>query len=529
MLAWMTYIIVVSALLSAAALAAEYMARLRQSRSRWIWIATIVASLVIPALIASVSIELPSLTAAPQPVKALPLRVVTSAYLSPTVWIDAALPKQTQWRDHDALLKRVWLGMSVALLFALALSAIALFVRKRSWQLTTVQGQSLYVAPNVGPAVVGLLRPCIVIPHWVIKSSDSVRSMVLAHERSHIEAHDQRLLTIALCLLVFMPWNVPLWWQLRRLRYAIEVDCDTRVLKSGHAVEEYGETLIEVGQRRSAYVGAVAAMSESVSFLERRIALMTRNPIKWWRVATLGLSTLCLACVALAAQVSPPNAQVKTEAPPAAATDRQVATVDPAIYDRYVGEYALSDNTILSVRRDGSRLLAKLSQQPEFEIYPSSETEFFWKVVDAQVKFLTDGNGPAEALVLHQFNTDMHAPRVENGTAARVAAAVEAKKQSQAATPGSDTALKHFIEAAATGSPDYAQLSPALANVLKPQAPVLQAHLSQLGPIQSIEFQGVGNQGWDSYQVRHANGVSLWHITVDQNGKIGGILLVPTP
>jgi len=43
--------------------------------------------------------------------------------------------------------------------------------------------------------------------------------------------------------------------QLRRLRCAIEVDCDARVLKAGHDTASYGETLIVVGQRRSLYIG----------------------------------------------------------------------------------------------------------------------------------------------------------------------------------------------------------------------------------------------------------------------------------
>jgi hypothetical protein len=36
------------------------------------------------------------------------------------------------------------------------------------------------------------------------------------------------------------------WWQLHRLRYAIEVDCDARVLKSGLDTGQFGETLIGV-------------------------------------------------------------------------------------------------------------------------------------------------------------------------------------------------------------------------------------------------------------------------------------------
>ncbi len=528
MLAWMAYIIVVSALLGVAAFAAEHVARLRRSPGRWVWIATIVASLLIPVLITSVSIEIPALTAAPVPVKATPLRVITSAYLSPTAWIDATLPQTSTWRNQDAMLKAIWMWMSAMLIVALAASAVALFIRKRSWKTQSIQGDTIFVAPNVGPAVVGLLRPCIVVPDWLVDAPASTQSMVLAHERSHLDAHDQRLLTIALCLLVFMPWNVPLWWQLRRLRYAIEVDCDTRVLRSGRAVEEYGETLIQVGQRRSTYIGAVAAMSESVSFLERRIALMTRSTAKWWRIAAGGFTSLSLACVALAAQVSPPNAQAQTEQTTNNVPERKTVAVDPAVLDRYVGEYALSESMIITVRRDGSRLLAQLTEQPEYEIYPSSETEFFWKVVDAQIKFVVEG-GRADLAILHQFNTDMRAPRVEEGTAARVSAAVEAKKQSQTPTPGSDTALRQFIEAAQTGKPNLAQLSGPLAKKVQEQASSLQAHLSHLGAVQSVEFKGVGNQGWDTYQVQHEHGISEWRIAVDQDGVIGGLLMVPTP
>jgi bla regulator protein blaR1 len=112
---------------------------------------------------------------------------------------------------------------------------------------------------------------------------------VIAHEQAHLDAHDVGLFTGALFLLVCMPWNLPLWSQLRRLRCAIEVDCDARVLKAGHDTASYGETLIVVGQRRSLYIGAVAGMSESKSFLEDRINIMVRKPARWWRVSAAAL------------------------------------------------------------------------------------------------------------------------------------------------------------------------------------------------------------------------------------------------
>jgi hypothetical protein len=37
-----------------------------------------------------------------------------------------------------------------------------------------------------------------------------------------------------------LPWNVALWWQLMRLRAAIELDCDKRVVADGHGADASG-------------------------------------------------------------------------------------------------------------------------------------------------------------------------------------------------------------------------------------------------------------------------------------------------
>jgi len=116
------------------------------------------------------------------------------------------------------------------------------------------------------------------------------------------------LLAIAILLIVAMPWNLPLWWQLRRLRFAIEMDCDARVLKGGHDVSRYGEALIMVGERQSSRIAVVAAMSESKSFLEQRIRKMLWKQKKFAWVSGAALAGLGLVLAASAAEVSPPNA-----------------------------------------------------------------------------------------------------------------------------------------------------------------------------------------------------------------------------
>lgn len=257
---------------------------------------------------------------------------------------------------------------------------------------------------------------------------------------------------------------------------------------------------------------------------------MTSNRLKYWRWASVGLASVAVACVAIAAQVSPPNAD---EGAPASAVtkpnERAAIKVHANVLERYVGEYKLNDDMIVSVRRDGERLLAKLTGQPEFEIFPESEQKFFWKVVDAQVTFAAENEQPSSRLTLHQGGQNMSAPRVEEGTAERVQTALDTRIQTQAATPGSDATLKRMLESSRLGNPNYNEMSPVLANAVRQQLPMMQSHLQKLGAVKSLEFQGVGSAGWDSYNVQHEHGTSQWRIAMSPDGKIAGALMVRLP
>jgi hypothetical protein len=407
------------------------------------------------------------------------------------------------------------------MLAVLVASGAHLFWRKRRWNLGTVGGTSVYLASDVGPAVVGLIRPRIVVPAWLTQSSAREQAAVIAHEQSHLDAHDPALLTVALCLLVFMPWNLPLWWQLRRLRYAIEVDCDARVVQGGHDATHYGETLIAIGQRQSAFIGAVAAMSESKSFLEERIKIMVRKPGKGWRVVA-ALGCLSLALVAVAAEVGPPNATTPSE------TSVPI-TLDSAVLDRHTGDYQLAPSAVLVVTREGNQLFAQLTGQPKAEIFAQSESEFFYKIVKAQISFERDAQGRTTGLVLHQNGANMAAPRIDAASAQKISAATAAKIQSQAATPGSEAALRRLIEGISTGKPNFSEMSPALADATRQQLPQLAAAMAHLGTVQSVEFRGVGNQGWDMYDVRQEHGSSQWRIALGADGIITGALVTAGP
>ena len=91
---------------------------------------------------------------------------------------------------------------------------------------------------------------------------------------------------------------------------------------------------------------------------------------------------------------------------------RTAIAVDPALFDGYAGRYQLAPSAFLTISRKESRLFAQLTGQLEFEIFPESPREFFYKVVDAQLTFEVGADGRATAIVLHQAGRDIRGARV---------------------------------------------------------------------------------------------------------------------
>lgn len=84
---------------------------------------------------------------------------------------------------------------------------------------------------------------------------------------------------------------------------------------------------------------------------------------------------------------------------------RRAVPIAAANLARLVGSYKFEKFT-LSVTRLGDRLFAQLGTQPAFEVFAVSETEFFYRVVDARLTFELGADGQPTALVLHQNNKD---------------------------------------------------------------------------------------------------------------------------
>jgi serine-type D-Ala-D-Ala carboxypeptidase/endopeptidase len=93
--------------------------------------------------------------------------------------------------------------------------------------------------------------------------------------------------------------------------------------------------------------------------------------------------------------------------------ERKEVSLNPKIFDGYIGRYQLAPNFILAVTREGDHLFTQATGQQKVEIFPESEHDFFLKVVDAQITFVTDGQGRADELILHQGGSDHHAKRID--------------------------------------------------------------------------------------------------------------------
>jgi CubicO group peptidase (beta-lactamase class C family) len=87
-----------------------------------------------------------------------------------------------------------------------------------------------------------------------------------------------------------------------------------------------------------------------------------------------------------------------------------------------VGRYDYK-GPILTVSREGERVFAQLGAQPKFEIFPKSETEYFWKVVDAKVTFVKDANGRVVSATHSQNGHVFSAPRIPDAVEVNLDAA----------------------------------------------------------------------------------------------------------
>jgi len=175
----------------------------------------------------------------------------------------------------------IWGLLSLGLVGRLLVGVWQLRRRRRVWRREEVDGVLVQLSTDVGPALVGVKAMEIVIPEWVLAFDASLRTLILRHEQEHRSARDPAVLLLATLVVALVPWNVALWWQARRLRLAVEVDCDDRVLSTHPQRERYGLLLLALAQRMQLPTQFAPTLVESSSHLERRICTMQNRALPY--------------------------------------------------------------------------------------------------------------------------------------------------------------------------------------------------------------------------------------------------------
>ena len=279
MLAWMGYSMLAAAALGITAWLVDFAVAGRFARRRALWAGVILVSAVGP--------------------------IVFSVTRGIVAEEDVAVAPIARGREapivSDRVLGSAWLAASAIFALWLAATQRRLRRRLRVYPSRIVDGERVLVSSAFGPAVVGVVRPQIVLPEWALAIAESDRRIIVAHETEHRRAHDQLLAFVALIVIAALPWNAALWWQLRRLRLAIEIDCDQRVVaRRGHDPHAYGMLLLATRERAFRVAPAMAiAMTAMRSGLGRRVEALVdgrpRSTIR--RLSALAVAVVLAACV----------------------------------------------------------------------------------------------------------------------------------------------------------------------------------------------------------------------------------------
>jgi bla regulator protein BlaR1 len=204
----------------------------------------------------------------------------------------------------------VWGAVTLLLLVRIAIAIYRMRVVTRAAERMTMDGTPVLVSDTAGPAVCGAVSPQIVLPRWILELDAPLREIVVRHEREHVARGDARTVLGAAIAVALVPWSPAVWVMYRRLRLAVELDCDARVL-AAHDDALYSRLLMLVAQRQS-HARLQPMLAESSAHLERRITEMqtttTRSRVRAAALGTLSAGVVIIACSSpvMAGIVAPP-------------------------------------------------------------------------------------------------------------------------------------------------------------------------------------------------------------------------------
>ncbi len=202
--------------------------------------------------------------------------------------------RKTPGRRHDPVpwLMAIWLAGSAVGAGLMAREV----VRSRRWQRTISgpsgsDGEKLRVhlpdgvaADRVGisthipgPCVIGFWKPRIVIPRWLVETSDPRElAWALRHESEHLRGQDSRWMHVISFLRIFQWWNPLLHLLIGIWSHAREQAADLQAAGLPYARADYGHFLLKVAGSRTGGLATFMAFTSRSKRLRQRIAILLK-------------------------------------------------------------------------------------------------------------------------------------------------------------------------------------------------------------------------------------------------------------
>lgn len=274
----------------------------RSAYALWLIVPLSILALLIPAR----TVVLPAPVVAGTPVATARAEAPSRPTVAPSV------PNQVRALPITEIVLGLWGFVAVAGLIVQA-ERQRRFVRSLG-RLSVTDDASLVLAerPGVGPAVIGALAPCVVLPaDFAERFTPEEQALIIAHERNHLAVGDAQINAVVTGLRCLFWFNPFIHLGAAVLRIDQEIACDAAVLaRHPKTRRAYGEAMLKTQLAAFAPPLGCHWPASANNQLKERFTLLSRHHVHRGRhlagaaaVAILSLSAGVAAWAAQPAQV----------------------------------------------------------------------------------------------------------------------------------------------------------------------------------------------------------------------------------
>jgi CubicO group peptidase (beta-lactamase class C family) len=177
-----------------------------------------------------------------------------------------------------------------------------------------------------------------------------------------------------------------------------------RALKTGPTASEYDFGEMELN-RLGYQLLSMKKLTEAIEIFKLNVEMFPQSANVYDSLGEAYMThndkELSIANYKKSLELDPNNANAKARLATLTGEQKDIK-VDPKIYDSYVGEYQLAPTFTITITSEDGKLMAQATGQSKFELYPTSETDFYLKVAPATVRFVKDAQGKVTELILTQ-------------------------------------------------------------------------------------------------------------------------------